>query len=93
MIRVTIELDPGGLGTHKRVLHEVEIANDLSTTLATKGRHGTYGYTIKSGDPATGQRVVRSGVVRDFPRNAQNALMLLGRVLKDAYGTGRSRTW
>lgn len=81
MIRVTVELVPGGIG-EPEVLGTAIIANDLVDTLVTEGRRGSYhfefrgrkGYELKG----------RSGRIRDFPRRSKTAWHLLARCLEAA---------
>jgi hypothetical protein len=42
LIRVTIEMIPGGHEQNKRHMATIEIHNDLTDTMATGGRRGSY---------------------------------------------------
>lgn len=42
MIRVTIEMVPGGIENQKRHMATIEIANDIRETVDTRGRRGSY---------------------------------------------------
>lgn len=88
MIRVTIELVPGGIGK-PRVLHVIEIWNTLARTLSTRGQtHGDYAYRIsrKFTRPDGTPSWHKTGDIERFPRAAKNSAHLLLAVLQDAYG-------
>lgn len=87
MIRVTIDLWPGGDPDRCQTLHVIDVWNDLGDHRASRGRLGSYGYRISrkfrnSSDRAPWQR---KGAIRGFPRTRLNAVRLLQRVLNDAY--------
>lgn len=85
MIRVTIEMDPGGLGEGEYVMHVIEISNDVMTSLVNP-RKGSYRYRI-SRKLVEGQKLSwsKEGKIHNFPRASKNSVRLLLAVLKDAY--------
>lgn len=93
MIRVTIELVPGGYGT-PILLHVIEVWNDLAGTLRSRGELGDYGYHIgrkgvEGGPEAALKGTGKRGHITGFPRTRLNAVRLLQRVLNDAYPKGK----
>lgn len=82
MLRITVELVPGGDESRKRVMHVAEIWNNVRKTQATGGQRGDYGFRLLSRHG----RVWRQGGVDDFPRLRLGAWDLLFRVLRCAVG-------
>lgn len=87
MIRVTIDLLPGGDEGRKRTLHVIEIWNDLVGTLRNQKR-GNYGYRIGKSNR---RGWAKQGRIEGFPRMSLNAVRLLQRVLNDAYPQDRTK--
>ncbi len=85
MIRVTIEMLPGGIEQAKYTMHVIEFWNDVRTSVENH-RKGTYPYRI-SRKFVQGQKLTwhKEGFVENFPRAAKNSVHLLLAVLKDAY--------
>lgn len=85
MIRVTIDMVPGGVEDRKYNLHVIEIANDALTTIADRNK-GSYNYRI-SRKIMHGGKIAwhKTGKVLNFPRSQKNSVHLLYAVLKDAY--------
>lgn len=83
MIRIAIELWPGGNEEYKRTLSEIRIANDSNLANISD-------YRYKIARNTRGKRPRRlpdlAGKVLGFPRNRLNVLDLLYRVLHDAVG-------
>lgn len=89
MIRVTIEMVPGGFEDAKYTMHVIEVWNQIGTTLANRNR-GDYGYRIsrklaRSVVAGATPSWTRTGTIKDFPRSAKNSVHLLLAVLRDAY--------
>lgn len=82
MIKVTVELIPGGVGAPRR-LGEARIWNDLEDTLATNGRLGSYEFNIRGKTSRLLRTSVAGRRVRGFRRN-KNVWYLVGEVLKEA---------
>lgn len=86
MIRVTIEMVPGGIEERKYLMHIIEIWNQVGTSVRTPN-FGDYGYRISR--KFVGQRKTapwhRQGEIERFPRAAKNAVHLLLAVLKEEY--------
>jgi len=84
MIRVTIEMLPGGMEDAKYTMHVIEIWNDIRETMKNR-RYGNYGYRISR--KLTGDKVTwhKEGRIEKFPRAAKNSVHLLLAVLKDGY--------
>lgn len=74
MIRVTVELLPGGYETNKRKLAQVYISNDCTGT-RTRGNYCAKLWRRRF-------QPWRTTEVKDFPRTRLGALDLLYRVLK-----------
>lgn len=85
MIRVTIEMVPGGVGK-PYVMHVIEIWNRVGTTVLTPN-FGDYGYRIsrKFLPTTTEPSWHRSGEIERFPRAAKNAVHLLLACLQKEY--------
>jgi hypothetical protein len=82
VIRVTLELIPGGIGEPEH-LGTIEIANNISRTLDTEGRRGTYDARIWK------KRFRRSDpwgdvTVENFPRRSYHPWNLVRQVLNMA---------
>lgn len=73
MIRITVELVPGGIEERKRVLGIARIWNTMTGT-TTKGN---YRFEIFA---PTGRKVRTGGIV-GFPRRSQNVWRLIKRML------------
>lgn len=84
MIRVTIEMIPGGNEERAYPMHIIEIANDLYTTLLNR-RKGSYTYQISKKIKNQSVVWIKRGRVENFPRADKNSVHLLLAVLKDAY--------
>lgn len=84
MLRVTVELVPGGDESRARVLHVAEISNDGKKTAATLGAKGDYNVRLSSRGILS--RAFRIGRVTDFPRKRLTAWDLLYRALKNLIG-------
>lgn len=84
MIRVTLELVPGGVGEPER-LGEIEIHNLVGTTLSSSGKRGDYGYEIEK---KRRDHVTHSGTILDFPRRSYHPWNLVKRVLDQAAESG-----
>lgn len=84
MIRVTIEMLPGGNEENRYTMHVIEVANNLYTSLLDR-KQGSYNYKISR--KLTSDKVSwhKTGTVSNFPRSAKNSVHLLLAVLKDAY--------
>ena len=85
MIRVTIEMVPGGNEHAKFTMHVIEIWNDLVKTRETDGEHGSYRYRISRKIKGPNPAWQREGHVATFPRKSKNAVHLLKAVLDEAY--------
>lgn len=88
MIRVTVELIPGGGSTAKH-LGTAIISNDLEDSLETDGRRGSYMVKLsKWGKPdcRVKSNVWRTGRVRNFPRQSRGPWDLLYRALHETVG-------
>lgn len=81
MIRITIELVPFGIESHKKLLGQAIISNNLTGTR----QHGNYGYALSEKD---GKTVLRQGYVNGFPRLSKDVWHLLKCVLDDALEDG-----
>lgn len=84
MIRVTLELVPGGVGEPER-LGMIEIDNRFALTMLTDGKRGDYGYQLRK---KRAGRITHEGVVRNFPRLSYHPWNLVKRVLDDAAAGG-----
>lgn len=82
MIRVTLELIPGGYGEPER-LGVIEIDNRIGRTMVTKGQRGDYGYALEKKRKG---RVVYRGEIDDFPRLSYHPWNLVRRILNDIPG-------
>ena len=80
MVRVTIELLPGGDASKARHMGTLEIANDGTGTADT----GNYKYTISKWGKA--RQIWRMGSLRGFLREKLGPWDLLYRVLREAVG-------
>lgn len=80
MIRVTLELVPGGVGEPEH-LGTIEIDNQYGRTLATGGKRGDYGYEIQKKRKG---RAVVVGNIKDFPRLSYHPWNMVKRILDDA---------
>lgn len=91
MIRVTIEMLPGGSELRRQRLHVIEIWNDLEDTRKNR-RFGSYRYRISRKINPETDRVTwhKEGRITRFPRAAKNSVHLLLAVLKDAYWKERT---
>lgn len=87
MIKVTVQLIPGGIGAAKKTW-TAEISNDVMTTVQTGGRKGAYVYKLFD----AGGRIFREGRIANFPRKERGAWDLLFRVLLNAVGS-RNGDW
>lgn len=75
MIRITVEMFPGGDESRKRTLRTLEIANDATGTVET----GHYSGVLHAEyTPPQGRR----GRVRNFNRRRQSVWSLVGAFLK-----------
>lgn len=88
MIRVTVEMVPGGNPDRAYVMHVVEIWNKVSTTVLSSGSRGDYGYRISRKITDDTKKITwqKSGDIEGFPRKSLNVMHLLTRVLQSAYG-------
>lgn len=84
MIRVTMELLPGGLdlGEENEHLGTIMIDNDLLVSVSTGGTRGTYRARIWK---KRKNRVVAAVKVADYPRLAYHPWELVRRVLNEAH--------
>ncbi len=91
MIRVTIDLHPGGDADRATTLHVIDIYNEVGTTRRTMGQYGDYGYRISrkliNGVLPPKPVWAKTGQIKHFPRSRKNAVHLLAAVLKDALGS------
>lgn len=85
MIRVTVELCPGGDESRARVLGIARIANDLHDSLATGGDLGSYRATFSKWAPKESE-VWKRGTVRGFDRKGRGPWDLLFLALRSAVG-------
>ena len=85
MIRVTIELLPGGYEAGRKVLGIAEIANDGQDTGATDGRLGSYRVRLSKREPKVNE-VWRRGQVHGFPRKRLGAWDLVYQALRACVG-------
>lgn len=89
MIRVTIEMVPGGNERFKYLMHIIEINNDVVGSVLSGGKKGDYHYRIsrkfKRGKKIGSIVWQREGVLRGFNRSAKNSVRLLGEILKQEY--------
>lgn len=76
MLRVTIELVPGGVG-RPRTIGMMEIGNDLLRSLETDGRRGDYTVTLYGERDRLGE-----ARVEDFPRLSASAWELAFRAIR-----------
>lgn len=79
MIRVTLELLPGGVEEDVEHLGTIIISNDIMKSLQTHGMRGTYSYEVFKKRKG---KVFAKGRVRDFPRLSYHPWNLVLRVLK-----------
>lgn len=77
MLRVTVELVPGGVG-EPVVIGTAIIANDLEQTMVNR-RRGSYRFRIYG----KRNRLMRVGTIRDYPRLSKNVWHLVARVLNE----------
>lgn len=82
MIRVTVELVPGGVG-RAEVIAEGVIWNDHQDTVASGGARGSYGYRF-AGKRGHALKDRGRGRVVDYPRTRLNVLHLVARCLNEA---------
>lgn len=75
MIRVTVELLPGGIEEMKETLGVAEIANDLQGTLNSDGELGAYDVELLKW--GKGRRVWKRGRVEGFRRRSRGPWDLL----------------
>lgn len=89
MIRVTVELIPGGIGTPVKI-GEMTIANNVIQTKDTDGFYGSYTYRLFG----KRRRILKdngSGLVENFPRQHKNVWHLVGWCLQEAGYASRLR--
>lgn len=67
MIRVTVELLPGGLEAGTRLLGRATIANDLHASRSSNGREGAYHVSLSKWAPKE-RETWKRGYVQRFPR-------------------------
>jgi len=79
MIRVTLELIPGGLEEHKQTLGVIEIMNNLVETIETEGNRGSYIAIVHK------KRTSKKVRIRNYPRKAYHPWELVRRVLNEAH--------
>lgn len=83
MIKITIEMIPGGLTNHprRRVMHEIFITN-------VGGSHCRGDYKVEAVTCGVDGRTrkFRSGHVYGFPRQSKNVVHLLYRALRELVG-------
>lgn len=86
MIRVTIDLCPGGNEDPKAVVHKgtLKIWNDLEQSEETEGRLGSYKATLSKWHHP--KNVWKKGKVRDFNRRTRGPYDLLFLALLDSVG-------
>lgn len=88
MLRITVELLPGGLEINSRVLARAELYNDGGES--TDGKDsimGSYKIRLYGGTQHPNlSKVWRTGNVRHFPRLRLGVWDLLFRALRDAVG-------
>lgn len=80
MIRVTLELVPGGIGEPER-LGTIDIDNRIARTLMSDGKKGDYGYKLKKKRLSV---INASGVIENFPRLSYHPWNLVRQILNDA---------
>jgi len=84
MIRVTVEMLPGGNEERKYHLGTAYIANDGETSANTNGSRGSYEVVLsKRGQP---ESIWKAGRVFNFPRKRLLMWDLLYRALKETVG-------
>lgn len=79
MIRVTLELIPGGVGEPER-LGVIEIDNQIGRSIASGGKRGDYYYELQK----KRRKVVMRGTISDFPRLSYHPWNLVKRILDHA---------
>lgn len=79
MIRVTLELVPGGVGEPEH-LGTIEIDNRVTRTMGTQGKKGDYGYKLKKKRQSVW---VADGVIENFPRLSYHPWNLVKKILDD----------
>lgn len=86
MIRISIDMWPGGDERRAYPMHVIEIWNDLDASVLSGGKYGDYKYRVSRKVKGRSLSWVRGGVVRGFNRRNLNSVHLLRAVLNDAYG-------
>jgi len=81
VIRVTVELLPGGFEEMKETLGVAEIANDVQESLESDGERGSY--TVELLKWGKGRRVWKKGRVTGFRRRSRGPWDLLLLALLD----------
>lgn len=79
MIRVTLELIPGGVG-EPELLGTIDIDNRIGRTMATGGKRGDYNYELCKKRKG---HVVSKGHIDNFPRLSYHPWNLVKRILDD----------
>jgi hypothetical protein len=80
MIRVKLELIPGGVGDIQH-LGTIEIANQFLSSVRTNGMRGDYSYEIQKKIEG---KITHTGMVYDFPRLSYHPWNLVRQILNDA---------
>lgn len=84
MIRIRVELVPGGIDQCAEELGTAEIANDLRESMETEGMMGSY--KVKLFKWGKGRRLWKSGSVSGFNRKSRGPWDLLFLALLDTVG-------
>lgn len=84
MIRVTLELVPGGVGQPER-LGVIEIGNLVMRTMESGGKRGDYSYELEKKRRG---HVIHAGTILDFPRLSYHPWNLVKRILDQAAESG-----
>jgi len=81
MIEVTMMLYPHGYTAHQRTLATIRIVNDGTGTLT----RGNYRWSIMG---KNNKRVLKHGVLLNWPRQSKTPVALLQKVINTAYPKG-----
>ena len=78
-LQVTVKLIKGGVG-EPEVIASMTLINDLEDSIETGGRRGSYRWRL------FGKRgyFMKSGRIRNWPRNSKHVWALVARCLKEA---------
>lgn len=82
MIRVMLFLDPGGISPIDswEVLGRIDISNNLTSSLESDGKRGTYDCVIYKKKKTPWKRIK----LKDFPRQSYHPWEMIRRILNDA---------